>query len=288
MDPKKNRLYLYAILTGKAFLRLAAPPIEAFPGNALYSWRGMPAMKKYKTVKEVCALTGLTRKHLYYFHHENVVKAVAYANYSVEGNDGYKLYDDAAVEKLQQIALYYQLGLKRNEIRDMMLAPDYDGNRVLESMLEQELEKKEQIEKHIAVLEYLKMTGLKNGLAGAFCGISLEEWGQTLLNLRESEPSVLQEPQKLANFEKEISALIDQLVSLPEAELYGVKGAELVKHIVDSGNQYLGARGVSFLAGLFVSAAGEGELASAFHGKITAIQSKAVMQYIINHLELQK
>lgn len=61
-------------------------------------------MNKYKTVKEVCDLTGLTRKHLYYFHHENVVRAVAYANYSVEGYNGYKLYDDIAVEKLQQIS----------------------------------------------------------------------------------------------------------------------------------------------------------------------------------------
>ena len=84
-------------------------------------------MKNYKTVKEVCALTGLTAKHLYYFHHENVVRAAAYANYSVAGNDGYKLYDDAAVEKLQQIALYYQLGLKRNEIRDLMRDPTYDS-----------------------------------------------------------------------------------------------------------------------------------------------------------------
>lgn len=77
-------------------------------------------MGQYKTVKEVCALTGLTGKHLYYFHHENVVRAAAYANYSVEGNDGYKLYDEAGVEKLQQIALLYELGLKRNEIRDLM------------------------------------------------------------------------------------------------------------------------------------------------------------------------
>ena len=42
--------------------------LEAFSGNALYCGRGMPTMNKYKTVKEVCALTGLTRKHLYYFH----------------------------------------------------------------------------------------------------------------------------------------------------------------------------------------------------------------------------
>ena len=106
----------------------------------------------------------------------------------MEGNDGYKLYDDAAVEKLQQIALYYQLGLKRNEIRDIMLNPDYDRNRTLENLLEREQTRKVQIERHIAVLEYLKMIGLKNGLAGAFCNISLDELGQILLNLRESEP----------------------------------------------------------------------------------------------------
>ena len=88
-------------------------------------------MNKYKTVKEVCDLTGLTRKHLYYFHHENVVLAVAYANYSVEGYNGYKLYDDIAVEKLQQIASYYQIGLKRDKIKDIMMALNYDSNMAL-------------------------------------------------------------------------------------------------------------------------------------------------------------
>lgn len=120
-----------AVLIGRGLLeKTGHPNLEAFSENALYCGWGMPTMGKYKTVKEVCALTGLTRKHLYYFHHEKVVRAVAYANYSVEDNDGYKLYDDSAVERLQQIALYYQLGLKRDEIRDIMLAPDYDSNRI--------------------------------------------------------------------------------------------------------------------------------------------------------------
>ncbi len=127
-------------------------------------------MKEYKTVKEVCALTGLTRKHLYYFHHENVVQAVAYANYSVEGNDGYKLYDDAAVEKLQEIALYYQLGLKRNEIRDIMLDPGYDVNRVLEKLLSQKITEKEKIEGQIRILNYLKLVGVPKGLADVLEG----------------------------------------------------------------------------------------------------------------------
>lgn len=144
--------------------------IEAFSENGLYSSRGMQAMKEYKTVKEVCALTGLTRKHLYYFHHENVVQAAAYANYSVEGNDGYKLYDDAAVEKLQEIALYYQLGLKRNEIRDIMLDPEYDVHRVLEKLLSQKMTEKEKIQRQIRILNYLEFVGIQKGLADVLKG----------------------------------------------------------------------------------------------------------------------
>lgn len=96
-------------------------------------------MKQYKTVTEVCKLTGLTRKHLYYFHRENVVRATAYANYSVEGNDGYKLYDEEAVEKLLYIALYYRFGLKRNEIRDLILDPNYNHEDALQKLFRKEL-----------------------------------------------------------------------------------------------------------------------------------------------------
>lgn len=90
--------------------KTASPYLEAFSENALYCCWGRLVMDKYKTVKEVCQLTGLTRKHLYYFHHAKVVQAAAFSNYSVEGNDGYNLYDNLAVKKLQQIALFYQLG----------------------------------------------------------------------------------------------------------------------------------------------------------------------------------
>lgn len=143
MDLQEFQRLLDAAKMGRVLLsKCGKSRLEAFFGNALYFRRGMSTMDKYKTVKEVCALTGLTRKHLYYFHHENVVRAVAYANYSVKDHDGYKLYDDAAVEKLQQIALYYQLGLKRDEIKDIMLAPNYDSNMVLHTLLTMEREKK--------------------------------------------------------------------------------------------------------------------------------------------------
>ena len=177
--------------TGRVLLNeTMSPDLEAFSGNALYCGRGIPKMNKYKTVKEVCALTGLTGKHLYYFHHEKVVQAVAYANYSVEGYDGYKLYDDAAVEKLQQIALYYQIGLKRNEIKDIMLDPKYDGNKILENMLTIEQTKKIHIERHIAALEYLIFVGAEGGGNGCLRGISLDDLGKKILDLKEESSNM--------------------------------------------------------------------------------------------------
>lgn len=169
---------------GQTLVLMNVCQVEPFSGNALYYPRGTGTMGQLKTVKEVCALTGLTGKHLYYFHHENVVRAVAYANYSVEGNDGYKLYDEKGVEKLQQIALFYQLGLKRNEIRDLMLAPDYDSTLVWEKLLDRKRAERKQIDWQIEALDYLRKTGMQNDLTGILRGRSLEELGKMLVDQR--------------------------------------------------------------------------------------------------------
>ena len=161
--------------------------VEPFSGNALYYHRGMRQMDGYMTVKEVCALTGLTGKHLYYFHHEHIVRAVAYANYSVEGNDGYKLYDEAGVEKLRQIALFYRLGLKRNEIRDMMRMPGYDLSRVLPKLLEEKLAQKRTLECQIAVLSYLTKSGSCPDLSGVALGGSIEKLWEQLAGQNQAE-----------------------------------------------------------------------------------------------------
>lgn len=46
MNPNESIPYLDAILAGKVFLQMASP-IEAFSGNALYSWRGIKTMNQY-------------------------------------------------------------------------------------------------------------------------------------------------------------------------------------------------------------------------------------------------
>ena len=259
------------------------PRLEAFSGNALYYRWGMPAMNKYKTVKEVCDLTGLTRKHLYYFHHEKVVRAAAYANYSVEGNTGYKLYDDMAIEKLQQIALYYQLGLKRDEIRDLMLKPDYDSNRSLRSLLDREQEKKLHIERRIAALEYLVLIGTKNGVSGSLRGISLDELGRTLLTIRAGDAEMHAAPHDHAEFAQEFSVLLAEFARLDSTQLHAAAGEDVIRSIFDLSSRHLGTGSPPFLLGLFISVLGDGSIAQRLAEQLTPAHSRAVIQYMINH-----
>lgn len=264
--------------------------LEAFSGNAIYFSREMPTMNKYKTVKELCALTGLTRKHLYYFHHEGVVRAVAYANYSVEGYDGYKLYDDAAVEKLQQISLYYQLGLKRDEIKKIMLAPDYDSNAVLHTLLAVEWEKKLHIERNIAALEYLVLAGTKNSVSGVLRGIFWDNLGRALLEVRaasaDGDMPPLKERGSAEAFTREFAALLAELAQVDEAALKTSAADAVIAKIFDVGSTYLGADSPAFILGLFMSVLGEGSIAQELARQLKPVHGRAVIQYMIDHPEL--
>lgn len=287
MEPEKANQIQELVKIGQVLLSNSVfPHLEAFSENALYCGRGIPTMNKYKTVKEVCDLTGLTRKHLYYFHHEKVVQAVAYANYSVYGYDGYKLYDDAAVEKLQQIALYYQLGLKRDEIKDIMLDPHYDSNMVLETLLAIEYAKKATIERHIAALNYLRTSGTKNRLLSSLHGMSLEELGETILTLQADKSASSQK--QLHAFTVELSKLISALHQLDVAQLKDSSGAEIISKIFRLSTKHMGVDGCPFILGLFASAIGEGSAMQELRNGITPAEAKAVLQYLIQHPELYK
>ena len=286
MDLNKQQ-FLDTLRIGRVLLTEAVfSHLEAFSGNALYCGRGMLPMNKFKTVKEVCDLTGLTRKHLYYFHHEKVVQAVAYANYSVYGYDGYKLYDDAAVEKLQQIALYYQLGLKRDEIRDIMLDPHYDSNMVIETLLAIEHAKKATIERHIAALEYLKLSGTRNRLLSSLHGITLEELGETLLRLKADQRTTMPDTKKLEVFAKELSKLMVALHKLDDSQLNSLMGSEIIGKIFSLSTKHMGADGCPFIVGLFASAIGDSIPLQELREGISPTEGKAVIHYLSQHPEV--
>lgn len=248
-------------------------------------------MKKLWTVKEVCELTGLTGKHLYYFHHEGVVKAATYSNYSVDDHDGYKLYDEAGVAKLQQVAMYYELGLKRNEIRDLMKAPDYDMHRALDELHERLEEKRMRLCRHISAIEQLRQIGTKNGLLDLFSGISLDDLGRNGLAVSESAlkdcwVNSLDE-NSLEAFNAATEALLQELV-LNNNNADAQK--QVVKRLFSEAIDNLGFPGYMFIAALFLAATGEGamaaELATDLPVTLTPDHGKVALEFMKEDLEI--
>ena len=248
-------------------------------------------MKKLWTVKEVCELTGLTGKHLYYFHHEGVVKAATYSNYSVDDHDGYKLYDEAGVAKLQQVAMYYEVGLKRNEIRDLMKAPDYDMHRALDELHERLEEKRMRLCRHISAIEQLRQIGTKNGLLDLFSGISLDDLGRNGLAVSESAlkdcwVNSLDE-NSLEAFNAATEALLQELV-LNNDNADAQK--QVVKRLFSEAIDNLGFPGYMFIAALFLAATGEGamaaELATDLPVTLTPDHGKVALEFMKEDLEI--
>ena len=78
-----------------------------------------------KTVKEVSVLTGISVRTLHYYDEIGLLKPTKVTD------AGYRLYDDKALAKLQQILIFKELDLSLTQIRIMMENPDLDYTLIL-------------------------------------------------------------------------------------------------------------------------------------------------------------
>lgn len=79
-----------------------------------------------KTVKEVSILTGISVRTLHYYDEIGLFKPTEVSD------AGYRLYDDKALEKLQQILIFRELDLPLSDIRIIMEHPGLDHKSILE------------------------------------------------------------------------------------------------------------------------------------------------------------
>ena len=87
------------------------------------------------TVKQLADKCGVSVRTL---HHYDAIGLLKPAQVT---DAGYRLYDDAALERLYLILLFRELGFRLKDIRGILDAPDFDRNRVLGQQIEL-LEKK--------------------------------------------------------------------------------------------------------------------------------------------------
>lgn len=250
-------------------------------------------MEKKLGVKDIRRATGLTGAEIAWFHHQGVVRAAGFSTYSVNDYDGYKYYNPEDMLRFQQISMYYELGLRRNEIRDIMLEPDYDFDSSLDDLYQRLKEKRERIERHMIAIEQIRMFGTSRKVMDCLCGISLEKLGATYQVLQASDAWA--EMQK--NFQQTISDDVEERISkavqiftdLDETALQEGVGDSAIQQIVREITEDLGLAGYMVLLTLVMGILEEGESAELsielLGTKLSETQAQVIRSYIKKDVE---
>ncbi|MBD5495057.1 MAG: MerR family transcriptional regulator [Lachnospiraceae bacterium] len=133
------------------------------------------------TVNEVSKLTGVSIRTLQYYDKIGLLHPAKYSE------SGYRLYDDTALEKLQQILLFRELEFPLKDIKVIMDSPDFDRSKALEQQITLLTLKKEHLENLICLARGIKMNGVKKMDFSAFDTSKMDEyaaqakasWGNT-------------------------------------------------------------------------------------------------------------
>ncbi|MDE7259143.1 MAG: MerR family transcriptional regulator, partial [Lachnospiraceae bacterium] len=133
------------------------------------------------TVNEVSKLTGVSIRALQYYDKIGLLKPSGYTE------SGYRLYDDTALEKLQQILLFRELEFPLKEIKEIVSRPDFDRNKALEQQIALLTMKKEHLEDLIGFAREIQAKGVKRMDFSVFDTHKIDEyakqakeqWGKT-------------------------------------------------------------------------------------------------------------
>lgn len=82
---------------------------------------------KLKTINEVALLSGITVRTLHYYDEINLLKPHSMTN------NGYRLYDDICLKRLQQILFFKELNFPLKQIKSIINNESYDEVKVLTS-----------------------------------------------------------------------------------------------------------------------------------------------------------
>ena len=127
-----------------------------------------------RTVKEISDLTGISVRTLHYYDEIGLLKPTA------KSAAGYRLYDDKALEILQQILFFRELDFPLKEIKDMLGKSSLETDRVLQMQRGLLVAKKERLERLIAHIDRI-LTGGQTMNFEAFSKAELKELYQTMI-----------------------------------------------------------------------------------------------------------
>ncbi len=115
-----------------------------------------------KTVNEISKITGVSVRTLHHYDSIGLLKPAKVTE------AGYRLYDDTALKRLQQILLFRELEFPLKDIRDILESPRFDRAKALEQQIALLELKKEHIENLLDLARGIKLLGVNHMDFSAF------------------------------------------------------------------------------------------------------------------------
>ncbi len=132
-------------------------------------------------IRELSRLTGVSVRALQYYDKIGLLPPTAYTA------SGYRLYDEAALERLQQILLFRELQFPLQEIKRILDSPDFDRDKAVEQQITLLTLQKERLEGLISFArEILKkgecamdFSAFSTEKQNAYAAQAKAQWGHT-------------------------------------------------------------------------------------------------------------
>ena len=212
------------------------------------------------TVHEVSRLTGVSIRTLQYYDGIGLLHPAKYTD------AGYRLYDDAALETLQQILLFRELEFPLKDIQRIVQSPSFDRQKALDQQITLLELKKEHLDNLISLAREIKATGVKTKMdfsafdtkkMDEYAAKAKEAWGETEAyqeyeqrSKGRSQAETLETSRQMMDIFSEFGAIRDGDPSSPEARALVRKLQDFISaHYYTCTSQILSGLGRMYAAG---------------------------------------
>ena len=236
------------------------------------------------TVHEVSKLVGVSIRTLQYYDKIGLLHPAGYTE------AGYRLYDDADLERLQHILLFRELEFPLKDIKVIINSPDFDRSKALEQQIELLRLKKEHIENLMNFALGIKMLGVKHMDFKAFDRSKLDEYSRQAKELYGNLPEYKEMEEKQRNrTEEDEKILADRFMLLfqeageiKDSDPASAEAQKLVKRIQDYITENLYTCTNTILRGLGKMYSGGGD----FTANIDAYGGEGTAVFVANAIEI--
>lgn len=214
------------------------------------------------TVHEVSQISGVSIRALHHYDKIGLLPATEVTD------AGYRMYDDTALERLQQILLFKELQFTLKEIKAILDSPDFDRGRVLEQQIQLLELRKEHLQNLIDLARGIKMIGVKHMSFEAFDTRKLDEyarqakasWGQTDAYKEYEKKSVGRGKEEQHVLNVQMMEIFSEFGEIKEQDPEGEAAVGLAKRLQEFITEHFYTCTDKILLGLGAMYAGGGDL----------------------------